>query len=132
MNAKWAKEIEIINAYVDTAKTYIQLSSAGLALPLVLHERLKPVLDRQDELATSTWVVLIVAWAAFLVAVCAGALFQFAAAKYIEHEIDNDAYVPWYARHVIRYGPGYLLNVTFLSFLIGAIGIVTYSGLLLR
>src|SRR5205814_1849128 len=109
-----------------------QLSSAGLALPIVLHDTLKSQIGSSRELTSATWVVLIVAWLAFLVAVCAGALFQFASAKYIEHEIDNNAYVPTFARHIIDCGPGYLLNVTVLSFIVGAISVVIYSSLLMR
>jgi len=87
----WVKESEILKAYVDTAKTYIQLSSAGLALPIILREKLAMVLRPSNPLQSSAWVLVVLTWAAFLVAVCAGALYQFASAKYIEKSIDPGA-----------------------------------------
>lgn len=129
--AAWAKESEIIRGYVDTAKTYIQLSSGGLALPLILTEKLRRDGMNAVAMTGAAWYVVVSTWAAFLVAVVSGAFFQFAAAKFVEREIDPNAYLPGVFAWVVERGPGQLLNVTVLSFVIGAIGVVVYSSLLL-
>jgi len=75
---------------------------------------------------------MIATCCAFLLAVCVGALYQFAAAKYLEKIIDPTAYVPVTAQIIIDRGPGFLLNIEFFAFLAGAVGVVTYSIILLK
>jgi hypothetical protein len=72
---------DITKAFCDTAKVYIQLSSAGLALPLLFTQAI---------LGTGKWVQglnatgrysLLLAWVFFLIAILAGAYYQWFAIR---------------------------------------------------
>ena len=71
---------EIMKAYIDTAKSFTQVSTAALLLPIVFFRQLlaldpgKPM--QRDSLLRLTWL-------SFLVATGFGLLYQYLAVKYL-------------------------------------------------
>jgi hypothetical protein len=78
--ATFDREHKVMSMFSDNAKTYIQLSGAALALTLTFaHEILHVPKDRN---VADTWMITI--WACFLIAIVAGAFYQYLAAKFLE------------------------------------------------
>jgi hypothetical protein len=69
--------LDTMKAYIDTTKTFIQLSSGALVLPLAIKAQVLN-LFRSDGTYRPTALILICAsWFCFLLAIGAGALYQF-------------------------------------------------------
>ena len=84
--ATFDRQQKIMSMFSDNAKTYIQLSSAALALTLTFaHEILRIPKDRN--IADP---VMVAMWCSFLVAIVAGAYYQYLAVKFLEASIDWD------------------------------------------
>jgi hypothetical protein len=85
----FSREAQVMSMYIDNAKTYVQLSGAALALSITF---VRDVVGTAKEASVSLkgWSggLLIASWAGFLAAICAGALYQFLAVRYIETKSD--------------------------------------------
>jgi hypothetical protein len=69
--------IELIKNFSDTAKTYIQISSAGLAIPVVFVQALLGKTAAERGLAADGAPVLLwLMWACFLGAIACGLIYQ--------------------------------------------------------
>lgn len=77
--------------YTDNAKSYIQLSGAALALTLTFAHKILNIPDNQN--IADVWMVLM--WACFLVAILAGAFYQYLAVKYLESIIEWEHSTAW-------------------------------------
>jgi hypothetical protein len=66
-------------AYSDTAKTYTQLSLGALVLSVTFFDK---VLGQHDRIPVD--LVLLLAWVCWLVAVLAGAFYQYLAVRFLE------------------------------------------------
>ncbi|MGA8432482.1 MAG: hypothetical protein WB729_21830 [Candidatus Sulfotelmatobacter sp.] len=79
------KELEVMKMYTDNASLYIKLSTAALALTVTFPEKIlkmeKPVVD----------VRAIFIWFGFLLAIGAGAFYQYLAGKYMENLLPGGA-----------------------------------------
>ena len=127
-------DLETMKAYIDTSKTFIQLSSGGLVLPLVIRTQVLN-LFRSDGTYRPTALILICAsWVCFLLAIGAAVLYQYAAVKFVEyHENPKATYVPRMLAGLIqRSGPGVAYGVMVATFYVGAILAVLYSYAALR
>ena len=77
--------------FSDNAKTYIQLSGAALALTLTFaHEILH--IPKEANVADA-WMIIM--WACFLLAILAGAFYQYLAVKTVEASIDWNHSEAW-------------------------------------
>lgn len=70
--------------FSDNAKTYIQLSGAALALTLTFAHEILHI--PKDQNIADVWMVAM--WGCFLLAILAGAFYQYLAVKYLEASID--------------------------------------------
>jgi hypothetical protein len=77
--------------FSNNAKVYIQLSGAGLALTLTFAREILHI--PKDQNIVDVWVVIM--WSCFLVAILAGAFYQYLAAKYVERIIDWEHLEMW-------------------------------------
>jgi hypothetical protein len=73
------EERKIMAAYSDTAKTYTQLSLGALVLSVTFFEK---VLGHSGRIPTDSFLLL--AWLCWLVAVLAGAFYQYLAVRFLE------------------------------------------------
>jgi hypothetical protein len=72
--------LEMTKAFCDTAKGYVQISAAGLAVPLILSQAIHGEGQGKTALADIPWS-LLGCWAMFLVSICCGLLYQWLAVR---------------------------------------------------
>jgi len=120
--------IEITKLYIDSAKSFVQLSSAGLALPVVLSSKILGLFRSTQQFNHFSLAFICLSWGCFLVAIGAGVLYQYAAVKFLEYEADNETYVPRALQSLVNdRGPGVAFGVMTVAFYAGAVSVVIYS-----
>jgi hypothetical protein len=124
---------EVMKLYLNGSRVFIQLSSAGLLVPIVLPTDVVGIFGRDHALSLAERVVVFVSWAAFLMAIGAGALYQYAAVKFLEYKADQEGtHLPrplkWL---VLEAGPGVAYGIMVVAFYIGATAVVAYSSIAL-
>jgi hypothetical protein len=121
--------LDTMKAYIDTTKTFIQLSSGGLVLPLAIRTQFLELFHTHSTFAPATLVLACASWLCFLVAIGAGALFQYAAVKFVEYEASpSTTHVPRVLNYLVREkGPGVAYGIMISAFYLGAILVVLYS-----
>ena len=72
------EEHKIMGAYIDTTKTFTQLSLGALVLSITFMEK---VLGMKDKLSVD--LLLLIAWLFWLLAALAGAFYQYKAVKWL-------------------------------------------------
>jgi hypothetical protein len=114
----------VMPLYIDTAKTYAQLSVGALALTIVFKEK---VLGEVGRLRIN--VLLVASWLCFLIAIAASAYYQWVAVRLIQYYMnqsvgDDTLYfplsVPWL-------WPGYAYGVMVAAFFVAAMLLVLTS-----
>lgn len=121
--------LEIIKAYIDGAKSFINLCSAGLILPLVLTTDVMGLFNDTQELSLFVLVFISISWLSFLVSIGSGVLYQYTAVKFIEYlNSPETTFVPKLLKYLVQIrGPGVAFGVMVISFYVGAISVVIYS-----
>lgn len=104
--------------FSDNARTYVQLSGLALGVTLTFaHEILNIPKDRSF---VDIWMILM--WACFLVAILAGAFYQYLAAKYLESIIEWEHSTAW---NWLAPGAIYALMLT--AFYVGTVVFTVYA-----
>ncbi len=131
MNSK--DDQAILLGYISSAKSIIQLSSAGLVVPVVLKSKVLALFGQGKKMPTVALVFIIISWGMFLIAIGAGSLYEYAAIKYVEYRSDpKGTFVPRLLKPlVIERGPGIAYGLMIIAFYVGAIAVVVYSALAL-
>jgi len=106
------KEQKVMKMYTENAGLYIKLSSAGLALTVTFF---KQILQVQEPLR-GPWLEWM--WAGFLVAIAAGAFYQYLAVKYLELLPPERPGLTWFNWLAER--PGVIYGVMLLAFYVSA------------
>ncbi len=122
--------LETMKAYIDTTKTFIQLSSGGLVLPLAIKTQVLNLFRTDGTYNQIALILICVSWFCFLLAIGAGALYQYGAVKFVEeHDNPQATYVPSLLSCLVhgKNGPGPAYGVMLAAFYIGAILVVFYS-----
>jgi hypothetical protein len=123
-----AKDIEIMKLYLDGTKSFVQLSSAGLALPIVLSSKVIDLFRTSGHFNHLSLTFVCISWACFLTSIGAGALYQYVAVKFLEYEGDKQTYVPGTIQWLVKgLGPGVAYGAMVVAFYGGAISVVIYS-----
>jgi hypothetical protein len=116
--ATFDRKHKIMSMFSDNAKTYIQLSGAALALTLTFaHEILR---IPKDQKVADIWMILM--WSCFLLAIIAGAFYQYRAVKLLETEINWQSYDWWR-----KLEPGVVYGVMLAAFYGGTIIFTGYA-----
>jgi len=116
---------ELILAYVDGTKSFVQLSSAGLLVPIALRSEALGFMPHTGAVSRTSLALACVSWLLFLVAIGAGLLYQYTAVKFLEYQSNKRAYVPRLLRHlVVGEGPGVAYGVMVSAFYAGAIAVI--------
>jgi hypothetical protein len=89
------QESKVMGLFIDNAKTYVQLSIGALVLSVTF---LREVLGTPKEQKLPVSGFLVTAWVCFLVAVLAGAFYQYHAVKYIERNCGLKGVPSWFER----------------------------------
>ena len=86
---------ELTKAFCDAAKTYIQISSAALALPLLFTQALfgKNIAEAGLQASGLPWS-LIGAWVCFLLAIAFGLSYQWLATRRLWDQLHSDHITP--------------------------------------
>lgn len=80
--------IDLVKAYCDTAKSYVQLSTGALFLPLVFTQAIFGKETGEQGLGShGTPVSLIISWACFLISIGCGVLYQWLAIRLVWDEL---------------------------------------------
>ena len=79
---------QIINMFSEKAKTYTQVSIAGLILPINFIRQVLGVTQEKAIKEYLTWP-LVLSWLLFLIAIATGLLYQYIAVKLIEARFEN-------------------------------------------
>jgi hypothetical protein len=87
MAKDFEKELKVMKMYSDNASLYIKLSTAALALTAVFPEKVMKL--KPDAAVLDSWTIIV--WAGFLVAIGAGAFYQYLAGKYMENLLPEGA-----------------------------------------
>jgi hypothetical protein len=117
------RQQKIMTMFSDNAKTYIQLSGAALGLTLTFADRILH-LAPTDNIA-SGW--MIAAWLCFLVAIVAGAFYQFLAVKFLDSLLDWEYDSTWDWLQ-----PGYVYALMLAAFYGGTVIFTIYAMIRLR
>jgi hypothetical protein len=110
---QYSVDKDIMPLYLDTAKTYMNLSSGALALTMVFREKVigaKP--------GTTVAVPLVVCWSLFLVAIGASAFYQYLAVKFLDSISCSPGAIQYF--HYLVQHPGKVYGVMQITFFLGA------------
>jgi hypothetical protein len=130
-DSKARKDFEIVKAYIDTTKTIVQLSSAGLVLPLTLKTAFSEISSNSGSLGGGGLVFIVLSWLCFLVAIGAGSLYPYVAVKSVEKELfPEETFVPDWLKALVN-DPGNVYGVMLIAFFGGAFFVVFYSSSLI-
>lgn len=118
------RDTVVMKMYMESAKNFITLSSAALALTVTFSRQ---ILDEKGPIVATG--ALKLTWAMFLLAIGAGLLYQYYAGKYIEvrYAPGGPTFQPW--PRIVAGHPGFVYGVMVLCFY-GGSAIFTISALL--
>lgn len=106
---------EIMKAYIDTAKSFTQLSTAALLLPIAFFRQLL-ALDPERPVRVES--LLGLTWLSFLVATGCALLYQYLAVKYLSAQFWRG---DWEKSSALVKNPGYAYGGMMATFFLGAI-----------
>lgn len=119
---------EILGMYVDSAKSFVQLSSGGVALPLAFKNALSALWTTNSRFNTYALAFVGFSWLFFLLSIICGAIYQYAAAKYFENAtLPAEAFIPWGLKRMTNAEPGLAYGAMVICFLLGVFFVVLYS-----
>jgi|HubBroStandDraft_1064217.scaffolds.fasta_scaffold26002_3 hypothetical protein len=131
-------KLEMTKAFCDTAKSYVQISSAGLALPLFFINAILGTAHTQNGLGSVPWT-LLTSWSLLLVSIACGLVYQWLAMRrlwdqyHMGHRTRENMHEPGY-----RITPGIMqtgaINLSWVwlgmvfGFFYGALFLVIFAG----
>jgi len=116
--ATFDRQQAVMEMYSDNAKTYIQLSSAALALTVTFAGKILHIPDNAS--LVNGWTIAI--WSCFLLTILAGAFYQYLAVKFL------DAWLEWeYVSCWDWLPPGVVYAVMLVALYGGAIAFTVYA-----
>jgi hypothetical protein len=121
--ATFDRQEKVMSMFSDNAKTYIQLSGAALVLTLTFADKILHVPANVN--IANRWTITV--WCCFLVAIVAGAFYQFLAAKFLDRLLDWEYDQTWDWLE-----PGYVYGLMLAAFYGGAIIFTIYAIVSLR
>lgn len=116
--ATFDRQEKIMKMFSDNAKTYIQLSGLALGVTLTFAHEILNIPKGQR--IVDVW--MIVMWACFLVAILAGAFYQYLAVKYLENIIEWEHSAAW-----SWLTPGTIYGVMLSAFYAGTVVFTIYA-----
>lgn len=116
--ATFDRQAKVMKMFNDNAKTYIQLSGAALGLSLTFAQKVLHLPDPKD--IVNPWTITM--WLCFLLAIIAGAFYQYLATKFVETFLDWETFEGW-----SWLPPGVVYGVMLLSFYAGTIIFTIYA-----
>lgn len=124
-------EQEMMATYVDTAKTYSQLSLGALVLSVTFIEKFATVKTQESV----TWW-LAVAWVAWLLSALSGAFYQYLAARFLEARgehwgvLTRGGHPQWFTWLALHPWPAYAGMLG--AFAVGSVSFAVYGLKALR
>jgi hypothetical protein len=104
---------DIMPLYLDTAKTYMNLSAGALALTIVFREK---VVGSQP--GTRVSAVMLMSWMSFLLAIGSSALYQYFAVKFLDSVSCAPGPIQYFESFVKN--PGRIYGVMLVFFFVGS------------
>ena len=110
------RDTVIMKMYMDSAKSFITLSSAALALTVTFS---KQILNKEGPIVATG--ALKMTWAFFLITIGVGLLYQYYAGKYIEvrYAPGGPKFPPW--PKIVANHPGFVYGAMLACFYAGAV-----------
>jgi hypothetical protein len=141
---EFKSRVDLIKAFCETAKTYIQISSGALALPMLFTQAVlgKEAAERGLR-AVGVPCSLVLAWISFLLAILFGLTYQWLAIKLVWNELhgaqitDQNIAQPgfrttWWVPQLQRLNRSFLYGCMLVFFYLGAFLFVWFSAHALR
>jgi len=120
------EEHKIMNGYIDSAKTFTQLSLGALVFSITFMEK---ILGMGDKISVNT--LLLLAWIFWLLAALAGAFYQYRAIKRLEELAEESRII--YRRHkfenLFKVYPYIVYGVLLFCFFLGTIFFAVYGAM---
>lgn len=122
-------DMDIIKQYLESAKSFVQLSSAALVIPVALKTKVLGIPEGGRRFEGLEILAICVSWALFLGAIGAGAFYQYAATKFVEYRRSpRETYVSAILEPFVKgQGPGVIYGVMVVAFFCGALCVILYS-----
>lgn len=117
---RYAVDKDVIAMYVDTAKTYMNLSSGALGLTIVFREKIVGAVP-----GSRVGTLLVASWVSFLVTIVSSAIYQYFAVKFLDSVSCAPARIQFAAFLVSN--PGKIYGVMLLAFFVSAVLLVVAS-----
>jgi hypothetical protein len=121
--ATFDRQQKVMSMFSDNAKTYIQLSGAALALTLTFAHEILHI--PRDENIANGWMIAM--WVCFLIAIIAGAFYQYLAVKFLDAILDWEYESGWDWLE-----PGIVYGLMLSAFYAGTIIFTVYAIIRLR
>lgn len=110
--------LEIMGRYSETARSFGQLSTAALALPVIF---LRQILGLRENATIPVDPLIVATWIAFFVAILASQLYQYLAVKYLTAHFWRE---DWEAANRFIRNPGWIYGVMLISFFAGTLAFI--------
>lgn len=111
---RWIVDKEIMPLYLDTAKTFMNLSASAIGLTIIFREK---IVGSQPGTRVNTF--MLTSWVFYLCAVGAGAFYQYLAVKFL----DSISCAPGEIRYfeILVRNPGWVYGVMLVLFFIASL-----------
>jgi len=113
----WMQNKEIMSLYMDTAKSFINISSAALGLTVIFREKI-------SGLSPGVYVnrFMIASWVCFLGAICCGVFYQYMAVNFLDFYSLEPGSI-YFFNFFIK-NPGYIYGAMLIFFILASILLV--------
>ena len=115
----FGQEKAIMTLYIDSAKTYVQLSTGVLALSVTFVQK---ILGGDPPSRNPPWLAFG-SWIAFLIAIGGGALYQYLAIKYLDSKSAHPGATGLLPQRLVD-DPGIVYGIMVVAFYVGAASLV--------
>jgi hypothetical protein len=115
--AQFDEYVTLMGMYIDSAKTYLQLSTFALGFSLAFLEKL-----RVKKRAVGRDSLLILSWLGFILAVGFSSFYQYLAVKFLDQRSSNPGSLGLIPVEWAR-APGYFYGAMLVSFYLGVLAL---------
>lgn len=108
---------EIISLYIDTAKTFLNLSTGALTLTVILHEKIL-----EPEAGSHISKGMLISWFCYLLAIGLSAMYQYFSVKFLDSFSKVPGQKSMFA--FLQDNPGWLYGGMLICFFIGSLFLI--------
>ena len=118
---RWIVNKEIIPLYIDTAKSFLNVSSAALGLTIVFREKVVGV-----QLNSKVGLLMISSWLFYLLTIGASVLYQYLAVKFLDSVSCARGTIQYFETLVAN--PGIIYGIMLVFFFIASLLLIATAS----